>query len=103
MRPNSVLDSICNIVGIILINVMYYLQWLSEQCCDELILRRGSRPDVLGSYTRNGYVNNKPSYNRDRQVQDMVEGEREQLYLYLTLEGRWMVNENKWSSEDDLP
>ena len=73
-----------------------FIQLILEDCCDLTLASTGlvdnHKPDVLGTYTRNGRVNNKPSFKKD-----VVSG-NEERYLFLSLEGFWMVDRNKYSS-----
>ena len=80
----------------IVINIQYdvYLPLEElEKCCHQVILNSTGftfthKEYVLGTYTRDLLVNNKPAYRKD------VVGDI-QLYLYVNLKGMWEVNNNQ--------
>ena len=70
--------------------------WFLEECCHQVRLdstgfTRTNKENVLGTYTRDLLVNNKPAYRKD------VVGDI-QLYLYVNLKGMWEVNNNQYTS-----
>lgn len=83
----------------IVINIQYDVYLPLEElgkCCHHVTLNstgftRTHKEYVLGTYTRDLLVNNKPAYRKD-DVGDI------QLYLYVNLKGMWEVNNNQYTS-----
>ena len=83
----------------IVINIQYDVYLPLEElgkCCHHVTLNstgftRTHKEYVLGTYTRDLLVNNKPAFRKD-EVGDI------QLYLYGNLKGMWEVNNNQYTS-----
>ena len=67
-----------------------------QDCCQQVILNstgftRDHKEHVLGTYTRDSLVNNKPAFRKDA-VGDS------RIYLYVNLKGMWEVTNNQYTS-----
>ena len=76
---------------------MFIAYWsILEDCCGVTLASTGlandNTPDILGTYTKSGRVNNKPFFKKD----DFPENE--ERYLFFSLKGFWMVDINKYRS-----
>ena len=69
-----------------------FIQLILEDCCDLTLASTGlvndHTPNILGTYTKNGRVNNKPVFKKDDFDRN------EERYLFFSLQGFWMVDIN---------